>query len=119
MTTARYIDFPKKSCPGVSSPCWIPQANSVIHDHVANALPHCDSIEKYSCMLDTLRRAGYENIDKQCIKSCKSESYKIMSTRNTLDSFANVSKNFLHIDLVLIIDFLLFRKGKPGKYMLR
>ena len=89
--TASYTNFPKKTCPNISSPCWIPQADSIIHEHIIRALPQCDTIERYGCMLDTIRNAVYENIDQQCIKSCKAESYKISSKHNTLDSFTAVS----------------------------
>ena len=91
--TARYTDFPKKSCPNVLSPCWIPQADSIIHEHIIRALPQCDTIEKYSCMLETIRGAVYKNVDKQCLKTCKAESSKTSSMENILNAFNAVSYN--------------------------
>ena len=91
MVTASYIDFPKKSCPNVTSPCWIPQADSVVQEHVIRALPQCDTIEKYNCMIDTLRLAPYQFVDKQCMISCSVESYKIALSRNNIEPFTKVS----------------------------
>ena len=89
------MKFPKTSCPGVLSACWIPQADSLIYEDVIHTLPICDTIEKYSCMLDTIRSIDIV-VDKQCMKSCKAESYKITSTRGNLDTFIAVSWKLNH-----------------------
>ena len=70
-----------------------PQADSIINEHVIHALPQCDTIENYICMLDTIRGAVYENVDQQCLKSCKAESYKTSSIENNMDAFNSVSYN--------------------------
>ena len=78
--TEAYLQFPKKSCSNVSSPCWIPQADAIIRDHIKHSLPQCDTIEKYGCMLDSLRLlrgAAYDSFDLHCMKSCLAEIYKI------------------------------------------
>ena len=80
------MDFPKKSCPNISTPCWIPQAASII----PRDLPQCDSIQKYSCMMVTLY-AARAIVNEQCLKPCGAESYKIESSRNTLEPFVKVS----------------------------
>ena len=110
MMTTAYMKFPKKNCPNVSRPCWIPQADSIIHDHIIHSLPQCDTIEKYGCMLDTLRNAPYEYVDQQCMKSCKAETYKISSSEGAADPFTLVSENYN-----CQLSFLLahnFQKGK-------
>ena len=91
MTTA-YMKFPKQSCPNISSPCWIPHANSIIGGHITHSLPKCDTIEKYLCMLDAIRGAPYE-VDKKCMKSCKSETYKISTSKAEAYPFEEVSFN--------------------------
>ena len=45
-------------------------------------------------MLDTIRGAVYENVDQQCLKSCKAESYKTSSFENNMDAFNSVSYNY-------------------------
>ena len=96
--TSMYIDFPKKYCPNVTSLCWIPQADSIIHEHIIPDLPQCDTIEKYSCMLLTIRSKVY-TINEKCMKSCKAKTYKISSSRNTVDTFSAVSKNICKIEI--------------------
>ena len=93
MMTASYLKFPKNSCPNVSSPCWIPQADTIIRDHIMHSIPQCDTIEKYRCMLDTIRGAAYEYFDQKCMKSCKAEIYKISETKAEADAFPLVSDN--------------------------
>ena len=88
--TARYTKFPKKNCPAVSSPCWIPQADSIINEQIIRGLPQCDTIEKYGCMLHTLRQAVYRNVEKQCMKSCKAESYNIITSDGTTNPWTTV-----------------------------
>ena len=75
--TASYIDFPKPSCLNVSSPCWIPQADSVVKEHIIHDLPKCDTIEKYNCMVETIKKAPYDFVDKQCMKSCSVQSLTV------------------------------------------
>ena len=94
--TDDYVKFPKESCPSVSSPCWIPQADNIIHDHVIHSLPQCDTMEKYRCMLNTIRDATYRYVDQQCMKSCKAEIYKIAASESIADTYTLVSESFKH-----------------------
>ena len=103
--TARYTDFPKKGCPTISSPCWIPQADNIINDQIIRGLPQCDTIEKYSCMLHTLRQAVYENVEKQCIKSCKAESYDIITSDGTTNPWTTVRGHLSVLWSCFLIDF--------------
>ena len=91
MMTTAYMKFPKKSCPNVTSPCWIPHADNVIHGHIIHSLPQCDTIEKYLCMLDIIRGATYEYVDQKCMKSCKAETYKISTSEGEAYPFEQVS----------------------------
>ena len=83
LMTSAYTDFPKEPCPNMSSPCWIPQADSIIQKHTIRSLHQCDTIEKYKCMLNTIRYAK-DKIDQQCKKPCKTETYTTNSLRNDL-----------------------------------
>ena len=109
--TSRYTAFPKDFCPNVSSPCWIPQADNIIHEHIIRALPQCDTIDKYSCMLNTIRRDSFE-IDQKCMKSCKAESYKTSSIENNMDAFNSVSYNLSNTDFNLFSNFSLTLEGE-------
>ena len=84
------MDFPKEYCPNVTTPCWIPHADSVIHEQVLQGLPQCDTIEKYSCMMKALLWA--KECAKECAKSCAAESYKIMTSHNTIEPFLKVRR---------------------------
>ena len=88
--TASYIDFPKPSCPNMSSPCWIPHADSIVKEHIIHALPPCDTIDKYNCMVDTLKKAPYDFVDKQCMRTCSVQSYKIALSRNNIEPVQKV-----------------------------
>lgn len=88
--TALYIDFPKKACPNMSSPCWIPQADNIIDKDIISALPQCDTIEKYRCMLTTVLDAR-ATVNRECITSCYAESHKMLTSRNALEPFPKVS----------------------------
>ena len=90
--TAEYVEFPKKACPNVSSPCWIPQADNIIQEDILHSLPQCDTLDKYSCMLQTLRESKFtredqvpvkgirtEGLASKCMRSCKAETYRINS----------------------------------------
>ena len=89
--TSKFIALSKDICPNVSM-CWIPQADSIIHEHILRGLPQCDSMEKYICMLESLRRDTYK-IEQQCTRPCKAETYKISSSRNAVDAFTAVSRD--------------------------
>ena len=110
--TSKYIAFPKKACQNITNLCWIPQADSIIHKHIINGLPQCDTIEKYLCMLDTIRR-DTNKIEQLCTKSCKAEAYKLSTSRNAVDAFTWVRKN---IDWILwslnCSLFFYFKRGK-------
>ena len=88
--TSAYTDFPKEPCPNMSSPCWIPQSDSIIQKNTIHSLYKCDTIEKYKCMLNTIRNAK-DKINQQCKKPCKTETYKTTSLRNDLFPFTRVS----------------------------
>ena len=88
--TRGYLNHHNMSCPGVTSACWIPQADSIIQN--IRTLPQCDSFEKYICMLNGYRNTRYE-AKKQCLKSCKAENYKAVSRTNDAEPFPYVSKN--------------------------
>ena len=92
--TASYMDFPKEYCTNVTSPCWIPHVNSIIHQDIVHALPQCDTIEKYSCMLKAIDHAP------KCLRSCKAESYTAMTSRNTIEPFLKVSWHFKFTSLI-------------------
>ena len=91
--TASYLDFPKTYCPNVSNPCWIPHSENIIHEDIIGTLPQCDTIEKYACMWTIMRKVTLNKINKQCVKSCKTESYKTIQTSNILEPFTGVSAN--------------------------
>ena len=126
--TEIYLKFPKKYCAtNVSSPCWIPQADSIIHEYIMGSLPPCDTIEKYYCMLETIREAAGENFDQHCLKTCEAEVYKISTLEGQADTFQKVRDSFKitsHFSngswaqWLLFILHCFFRKGKHGEYML-
>ena len=87
--TDGYMKYPNTSCPGEIDPCWIPQADSIIHK-IRN-LPQCDSFEKYICMLNGYRNTRYE-AKRQCLKSCKGENYKAVSRTNDAEPFPYVNR---------------------------
>ena len=101
--TSKYIAFSKKSCQNITDLCWIPQADSIIHKHVINGLPQCDTIEKYLCMLDTIRR-DTNKIEQLCPKSCQAEAYKLSTSRNAVDAFTWVRKR--HILTIMTFNLL-------------
>ena len=74
----------------MTSPCWIPQADSIIEEDIIHALPQCDTIEKYNCMINTLKFAPYDFVDKQCMRSCSLDSYKMKLSRNNIEPFIKV-----------------------------
>ena len=88
--TASYIDFPKQSCPNMSSPCWIPHADSIVKEHIIHALPKCDTIDSYNCMVDTIKKAPYDFVDKRCLRTCSVQSYKIALSRNNIEPVQKV-----------------------------
>ena len=63
-------------------------------------------------MLDTIRGAVYENVDQQCLKSCKAESYKTSSIENNMDAFNSVSYNLSNTDFNLFSNFSLTLEGE-------
>ena len=115
--TSAYTDFPKEPCPNMSSPCWIPQADSIIQKHTIHSLHQCDTIEKYKCMLNTIRYAK-DKIDQQCKKPCKTETYTTNSLRNDLFPLWRVSrKSVLKYSVSHYLDY--FRTAGNGEYMSR
>ena len=88
--TSKFIALSKEICPNVTSMCWIPQADSIIHEDIIRGLPQCDTFEKYICMLESLRKDTFK-IGNECIKPCKGETYKIRTARNAINAFTNVS----------------------------
>ena len=111
--TARYIDFPKKTCPNVSSPCWIPQAANIIHEEVIHNLPQCNTIDKYSCMLHSIRDW---NLDEICIKSCKAETYAISVSKRNINPFSSVNYTLLDWYTVTYYRYIpKFQKGSVWK----
>ena len=113
--TARYTKFPKKNCPAVSSPCWIPQADRIINEQIIRGLPQCDTIEKYGCMLHTLRQAVYRNVEKQCMKSCKAESYNIITSDGTTNPWTTV-RSVINT-LKLFLNWFSYREAQLGQFM--
>ena len=89
--TLKFIAQSREICPNVTSICWIPQADSVIHENIFRGLPQCDTFEKYICMLEALRRNTKLDIGQECIKPCKAETYKIRTSRSSVDAFTSVS----------------------------
>ena len=116
--TSKYIAFPKKSCQNITNLCWIPQADSIIHKHIINDLLQCDTIEKYLCMLDTIRR-DTNKIEHLCTKSCKAEAYKLSTSRNAVDAFTWVRKPIRRLQIKTSIGLFSFisREGNCGRYM--
>ena len=90
--TLKFIALSKEICPNVTSMCWIPQADSIIHEDVIHGLPQCDTLDKYICMLESLRRHTYR-IGQECMKPCKAETYRIRASKNALDAFTDVSSD--------------------------
>ena len=95
--TAEYVEFPKKACPNVSSPCWIPQADNIIQEDILHSLPQCDTLDKYNCMLQTLRESKVTREDQvsdkgiKCMRSCKAETYRIDSYRHNINPYIRVN----------------------------
>ena len=119
--TSKFIALAKEICPHVTSMCWIPQADTIIHKDIIRVLPQCDTLEKYICMLESLGRDNYK-IGQECIKPCKAETYKIKSSRNAIDAFTDVSGDkycqgpFLAINGSYLIQ-IYSRKEKHGGFM--
>ena len=91
--TLDYMDFPKKTCPKVSKPCWIPQIESILPKNILSTLTQCDTLEKYECMLLTVMYSR-KNVKKRCKKSCRAENYKITSRTGTIEPFSKVCSMF-------------------------
>ena len=118
----KFIALSREICPNVTSICWIPQADSIIHENIIRGLPQCDTFEKYICMLEALRRNTKLDIGQECIKPCKAETYKIRTSRSSVDAFTDVSTQKHSIGPFLAITsscFILIhsRKEKYGGFM--
>ena len=101
-----YIDFPKENCPNVSSPCWIPQADNIIHEDIIHSLPQCDTVDKYACMLSTLKetRSRANKLTEKCMKSCRAETYDIDASRNNLNPFTSVIYNYINYNNISVLN---------------
>ena len=83
-----YLDFPiYTSCQNVT-PCWIPQASTMI-ESISNKYPICDTFKKYRCMLTTIKIAR-NAAQEICLKSCKAEGYEILTRTADIDPFTRV-----------------------------
>ena len=94
--TIGYVNFPRESCPNVSSPCWIPQADGIINRQTMSTLPQCNTFEKYICMLSNFK-ASRTMAKRACVKSCTAESYKIQPRYNEIETFSKVSRTLSFI----------------------
>lgn len=79
----------KNPCENVTVPCWIPQAHNIVDKSIITALPICDTLEKYTCMLKKLKDSKYAS-PLQCHKSCIAEDYKTLSRTADIEPFTRV-----------------------------
>ena len=80
--------FQKEDCQNITTPCWIPHAANII-ESISTNMPICDSLNKYTCMLSTMK-AAISIMQEQCPKSCKSETYKTLTTTADIEPFTRV-----------------------------
>ena len=82
--------FQKRNpCENVTSPCWIPQAQNIVDRNILTALPMCDTLQKYTCMLKTIKDAKYAS-PSHCQHSCTAEGYKVLSRTADIEPFTRV-----------------------------
>lgn len=79
----------RKVCENVTSSCWIPQAENIVDRGILSALPICDTLEKYTCMLKTMKDAKFATL-MHCQRSCNAESYKVLSRTADIEPFTRV-----------------------------
>ena len=80
--------FQKEKCENITTPCWIPHAANII-ESISTNMEICDTLDKYTCMLSTMK-AAKTVIQEQCSKSCKSETYKTLTTTGDIEPFTQV-----------------------------
>ena len=80
--------FPKTYCQNIKTPCWIPHVANMIQS-ISSGLPTCDTLEKFTCMLATIKAAKYLT-PSPCLRSCKSENYKALTRTADIESFTRV-----------------------------
>ena len=80
--------FSYKYCENITTPCWIPQAANMI-DSISSELSTCGTLKEYTCMLATIKAAKYAT-KTQCPKSCKSESYEVLTRSADIEPFIRV-----------------------------
>ena len=80
--------FSFKYCENITTPCWIPQASNMI-DSISSELSTCSNLKEYTCMLATIKAAKYAT-KTQCPKSCKSESYEVLTRSADIEPFTRV-----------------------------
>ena len=82
--------FDKAYCQDITTPCWIPHIGNIIQS-ISSGLPSCDTLEKYSCMLATVKKAKYA-IKSHCPRSCISESYRVLTRTADIEPFIRVGR---------------------------
>ena len=58
-------------------PCWIPQVNNMLDQHVLGSLEACNTWKNYTCMYNATTYFKFF-IANECIKSCETVNYNVV-----------------------------------------